>query len=377
MSKAKRLLIVSDTPMWLSDDGRVVTYEPTLREIEEVASLFEEVMWIGFHRKNYNFGSGRPTVVSTIKFKMLIASGGEQWISKIKNLVLLPYYFAMVTYYLMKNQYVHTRGPSIPAFLVVILSFIFRKKKYWNKYAGNWSSEHGPYFYRLQKKVLLKAQFSRVTINGRWRDQLPHVLSFENPCFTENELLTARQNSLKKNFEPPFTICFVGRLEEAKGVGNMLAAFGKLSDPTKVSVLILAGSGDLINHYETLAQKSAIPSRFMGAVKRIELNDVYAQSHILLLPSRSEGFPKVLSEAIAFGCIPVVANVSALSQFIQNGVNGFLLKDNSADTIKLTLDLILNRIDLQHISNNACALADQFTYQKFIDRIRHEVFYLK
>lgn len=113
----------------------------------------------------------------------------------------------------------------------------------------------------------------------------------------------------------------------------------------------------------------------MGAVKRSELNDVYAQSHILLLPSRSEGFPKVLSEAIAFGCIPVVANVSALSQFIQNEVNGFLLKDNSAETIKLTLDLILNRIDLQQISNNACALADQFTYQKFIDRIRHEVFF--
>ena len=374
MNKLKKLLIISDTPMWLNDEGHVVVYEPTLREIEEVASLFEEVMWLGYHRKDYKFGSGRPSVISTIKFKMLLASGGEQWISKIKNLILLPYYFTIVAYYLVQNHYVHTRGPSMPAFIVVILSFVLRRKKYWNKYAGNWSSEHGPLFYKLQKRILLKAHFSKVTINGKWSDQLPHVLSFENPCFTENELFAARQSSLRKNFESPFTICFVGRLEEAKGVGNMLKAFSRLNEPSKVSVLILAGSGDLKSYYENMAQQSSIPSCFIGAVNRNELNAVYVQSHILLLPSRSEGFPKVLSEGIAFGCIPVVANVSALSQFINNGVNGFLLKDNSAETIKMTMDFVLNQVDLQQISNNACALADKFTYEKFIDRIRYEIF---
>ena len=374
--REKTLLIISDTPMWYNDEGRVAVFEPTLREIEEIAVLFDEVIWLGFNRKNYKFGNGRTSSVASIRFKPLIPTGGHRWISKIKNLILLPYYVWMVIKYLVKSKYVHTRGPSIPAFITTLLSFVFRKKKYWNKYAGNWSADKAPLFYRIQKRLLLKATFSKVTINGRWDDQLPHIVSFENPCFTEHELLEARQIALHKKFEPPYTICFVGRLESAKGVGNMLEALGSIEQNKKVAVLILAGAGELRKEYEKVVEDFAISTLFTGALNRDRLNEVYSKSHFLLLPSQSEGFPKVVSEAVAYGCIPVITNISALDQYVKNGVNGFFLEDNKPRTIQVVLDSVLERNDLQRISSKACEMADAFTYQKFIERIRKEVFYL-
>ena len=53
---------------------------------------------------------------------------------------------------------------------------------------------------------------------------------------------------------------------------------------------------------------------------------IYSKCDFIILPSKSEGFPKVIGEAMNYGCIPIVSDVSCISQYIQNGVNGFLIK---------------------------------------------------
>ncbi len=361
--------------MWYDKQGNINIYEPTLREIEQVAVLFSEVIWVGFNRPNYVFGNGRPTTYPSIQFKLLMPSGGHTFLSKVRSIVLLPYYIITILGYLITSKNIHTRGPSVPALLTVLLSFFFRNKTYWHKYAGNWAADQSPFFYRFQKKLVLRAAFSKVTINGRWPDQRPHILSFENPCFTSSELELASRDGLKKTFQSPYIFCFAGRLEEAKGVGNLLKACSFLTSSSKISSFLLAGDGAGRKGYEELAKKSLCKIDFLGGLNRDQLNDVYAKSHFMILPSASEGFPKVLAEAAAFGCIPIVTNVSALEQYIQHGVNGFFLKDNKPETIQQTIDFILNgEHDLSEISNAARMLANDFTYEKFVDRLRREVF---
>ena len=111
---------------------------------------------------------------------------------------------------------------------------------------------------------------------------------------------------------------------------------------------------------------------FAGILSRNDLNQVYAESHIILHPSRSEGFPKVLAEAAAFGCVPVVSNLPGIDKIIQNNVNGIILEN-------LHIEKIVGRLLVVWSSNRkmrkmACEAhhwSKQFSYDYFLKSIIH------
>ena len=77
-----------------------------------------------------------------------------------------------------------------------------------------------------------------------------------------------------------------------------------------------------------------IKINFLGWISRIKLNKIYEKSHILILPTQSEGFPKVIDEAASYGCIPMVTNISPINQYIEHGNNGLLLDNPSINNIQ-------------------------------------------
>ena len=68
----------------------------------------------------------------------------------------------------------------------------------------------------------------------------------------------------------------------------------------------------------------------LGLLNRKDIFKIYSQSHILILLSKTEGFPKVVAEAAVFGCVPVVSNFNGISEIIEHGNNGFIM--NSFDS---------------------------------------------
>jgi glycosyltransferase involved in cell wall biosynthesis len=94
----------------------------------------------------------------------------------------------------------------------------------------------------------------------------------------------------------------------------------------------------------------------------------------LLLPSTaSEGFPKVIAEGAAYGCIPLVSNVSSITQYIEHGQNGIILDP-------LTPNQLIKEINLLHqnqaktIALEAHEMAKAFTFSRFTERLKKEVF---
>ena len=97
--------------------------------------------------------------------------------------------------------------------------------------------------------------------------------------------------------------------------------------------------------------------------------------HIIVLPSKAEGFPKVIAEAANYGCVPVVSDISALGQYICEGINGFLIPPKRLYEGKLIEDLvaILKRKDLDKVAQASYEMADDFTFEKYIFRIKKEI----
>ncbi|MBL7853035.1 MAG: glycosyltransferase family 4 protein [Cyclobacteriaceae bacterium] len=363
----RKLLIISATPVQIVN-GEARVFEPTLREIESLIPFFDRILWFAYPMTKTAGGLFRPPVIKNIDIRLLPGvHGGPRLIDK---LAMIPRLFGMIglLYHNMRRfQYIHTRGPSVPALLAIILSFVLTRKKYWHKYAGNWGQQMPPLAFGIQR-WLLKHSNQTVTVNGSWSNQNSNVISFDNPCFTELELAAARQvtRSFKNH---PLRILFVGRMEERKGIFVLLEAAGVLQGPDYEFVLVGPGYDDdkFLRKLKTLKNVS-----YRGELSRVELNIEYQSSHFLVLPSFSEGFPKVVSEACGFGCIPIVTNVSAIEQHITPDV-GFLLERPNVQNLVDCL-LRVRESNLAEMSRNAQLLAERFTYERFAMRISTEVF---
>ncbi len=119
-----------------------------------------------------------------------------------------------------------------------------------------------------------------------------------------------------------------------------------------------------------------MPIIFYGAIAKDEVIKIYDICHYIILPSKSEGFPKVIGEAMNYGCIPIVTNVSCIGEYIYHNENGVLMEKVSSKNIKTALlqSFAINQNGFDKIINSNYKLASIFTYERYNDRIKKEIF---
>lgn len=370
----KSLLVISDTPFYrVGEHFRV--FEPTLHEIEEVSDLFEVVTWVSYLRSDTEPNARLTNVKNLVLKPIKNRRGGKSIWRKIGVLFSIPLQAKHFYEEIVKTDIVHTRGPSVPALLVILYSFFDRKRIYWHKYAGSWNETNPPISYRFQRWLLLKLATPNVviTINGKWPGLHRGFISIENPCVKESYLKHVRDS--KMSFKGKLRVCFVGSLDPNKGALRLVKALLAKDIESFIQGIWIIGDGAEKQELEELARKSSLPIYLPGYLSRQEIFDsIYSMCHLMLLPSKTEGFPKVVAEAAAHRCIPVVTSVSALDQYIQDGVNGFLLEDSTSESIQRAfLERIQQHPDLEGVSNRAFAMAHLFTYERFRNRIEQDV----
>lgn len=370
-----KLAIISHTEHYLDDKGNPVGWGATVREINNLLKIFSEVIHIAPLHSGKAPGSSLGYTSDKIKFIPLVPSGGEGIRSKIKIVTSAPKNLKIIKKTLDAVDYVQFRGPTNLGLYVIPYLSLRKHPKRWFKYAGNWAEENPPLSYALQR-WWLKANFQKatVTVNGKWPNQEDHVISFENPCITDEELREGRAIAEQKNFEGPLTLCFVGRVETAKGVGRIIEAFKEFSTDL-IRKIIFVGDGPERPALEEKAKILKVDYEFKGSLTRYEIADVYKDSHIFCLPSTaSEGFPKVIAEAAAYGCVPVVSSISSIGQYVKNNENGLLLNSVRPDAIEKDFRKLLeDRKQMKYLSGNVVNIAGKFTYDHYNSRILNEV----
>ena len=373
----KPLLVLSDTPFYCSGT-QTSAFEPTLREVEELAHVFANITWISYQRGALAPGHARVPKCENIELiSMPDYRGGLGFLNKLKVLISLPVQVMFILRYLRKYPVVHTRGPSVPAFLALLLSFVVRRPIYWYKYAGNWSESNSPLSFGLQRWLLKRQRSDKfhISINGNWSGLHAGFSNWENPCLEEKEWQAGSQ--LQKDFSGKWRICFVGNLDPFKGAKRLVTALCTPEIAEKIDEVCVVGDGPELSELNSLRAALPFPLRLCGYMPRHAIfGQVYRNSHFLVLPSESEGFPKVIAEAAAHQCIPVVSRVSAIDQYIAHGENGFLLSDTSVACIGGVFGAdILNRdpVELKSIALRASAMAKPFTYEYFRQKVKNVI----
>jgi glycosyltransferase involved in cell wall biosynthesis len=262
----------------------------------------------------------------------------------------------------------------MPAFLAILISLIKRDRIYWHKYAGSWDEPNPPRFYAFQRYLLKKAGNTHVTINGHWKKQEKHLLSFENPCLAEQEISWIEKHSAPRDFSGKLNFCFIGNIRAAKGMDFIVEAFSRM-DLSRVDRVHFIGDGEARPEYQRKAESLDLPFVFHGFTLRSEMHAILNECHFLLLPSKSEGFPKVIAEVSPYGIIPVVTAISSIPQYVHHGENGFLVDKPTTDSLEETLNALLgtDAETLQDISRQASELHRKFTYSYYNKRIRRDI----
>ena len=89
----------------------------------------------------------------------------------------------------------------------------------------------------------------------------------------------------------------------------------------------------------------------------------------------SEGFPKVIAEAMNFGCIPVVSMVSSIGQYVKHLETGFCLKEvNNIEIIDALRGVFnLKNGNYQLMISKQRMLIENFTFAYYNQRIKSEL----
>lgn len=145
--------------------------------------------------------------------------------------------------------------------------------------------------------------------------------------------------------EPPLLV-FVGRLLPVKGVDVLLAAFARVRAALPATRLAIVGEGEA---EDTLRQQAASLGladsvTFTGHLDRIALRALLARARVFVLPSRSEGLPLALLEAMATG-LPAVASAVGGVPEVLSGECGRLVAPGDPTALAGALEELLREPD--------------------------------
>ena len=372
-NRSRSLVIISHTPHYLDENNDFVGYEPTVKEINFLSDIFDKIYHIA-PLYNYKSKQGNLKYISNrIRFIPIKPTGGKKLLDKIKILLFIPYNLKIIKNIISKTDYIHFRAPTnIGIYLLPYLFFCNQVK--WIKYAGNWKEKSPPLSFKLQRWFLKKNFLNTcVTINGKWPNQEKHLLSFENPCITDEEFMHCLENLNNKEFKETISICFVGELVKNKGAHLLLESLDFIKNNDCLDTVYIVGEGIEKENLKTIYNGN-INIEFLGFLPKKELNEIYKKSHLFVLPSKTEGFPKVIAESLLFGCIPIVPDISSIGQYIgqEKGI-GFLLQNNTAKSIAQIIDKYLdNRDSYIYKEQDYLNLCKKFTFKYYNKRIFNE-----
>jgi glycosyltransferase involved in cell wall biosynthesis len=131
--------------------------------------------------------------------------------------------------------------------------------------------------------------------------------------------------------DAPLRLLFVGRFAFNKGIDVLMQVARRLIAEKKPGTVqfMLAGGGPLLEHYKAAGLPENV--QLLGRVDDEALERLYSECHGLVLPTRFEGMPTVVLEAMAHARPVLVSDVGASAELVETGRNGYLLPPGNAE----------------------------------------------
>jgi glycosyltransferase involved in cell wall biosynthesis len=161
-------------------------------------------------------------------------------------------------------------------------------------------------------------------------------------------------------------LLYVGAMNFSKGLVELLQAAKRLDEEGVIFDLHLAGSGGRKGFFQEMALKMGIAKRvqFLDWIDHGNIARLYRSTDVFVLPSYSEGCPKVILEAMAAGVPIVGTSVGGIPYVVRNGREGFVVAPRDVEGLFEALHKLLADKELRkRMGKAALARARLFTIE--------------
>jgi glycosyltransferase involved in cell wall biosynthesis len=157
------------------------------------------------------------------------------------------------------------------------------------------------------------------------------------------------KSSQEEDSGEEISVTMASRLLKDKGIREYFEAARLISDQRKDVRFVVAGKIDLGNpnsltqcEYDEMRKHDFI--EFMGHVSDME--ELFKESNIVVLPSYREGFPKVLMEAASYSKPSITTDVPGCNEAVKHNITGLVIPSKN---IQALVDAIVYLIDNSEI----------------------------
>lgn len=220
--------------------------------------------------------------------------------------------FFFLLFNLKNYQIIHCSQIDLHVPVVLLFKYFFRKKviirlsgaSFYGDFARVKKLKGGSLILsaakRVDKVVALTEEIEKELIsNGFSRNKIIII-----PNGVNIELFSPKKKSGSQSF---LKICYIGRLEDGKGLEILISAFGSVKKKCSQARLVVVGHGSKIPELKQQIERLNLFNHIDLVGEKEDVLNYYHQSDILIAPSESEGMSNVLLEAMACG-LPVIAS---------------------------------------------------------------------
>jgi glycosyltransferase involved in cell wall biosynthesis len=255
--------------------------------------------------------------------RKLVRGSDVVWLQMLYSYPTLAWYFCK------KNQVTIVGQGGDP-----LEGAVINPKRKWYNYFRAWQSR------RMSVQADIAVFVSR-SLAELYADSGDNVLISNNSRIRESMLSAPRNHHIDSKLKA----IFIGRISKEKSLEDFILAMSKFE---KVEFTIV-GTGYERGRLEALAQE-------LGCSKRIhwlgkiawgdKLFDLIRDSDLLVLPSATEGMPKVVLEAMSQSIPVLVTNVGGIPEVVKDGISGFIVNPGQPDELVSCLRRMLEEPNL-------------------------------
>ena len=309
-----------------------------------------------------------------------------------------------------------SRNMQIPSFWLTLCWFLIRMRKNFDVIHAHGTYQHGPVGFMgrlLGKPTFLKVAMAESDIafqrqgriwgriNKFFVRRFDHYIAtseqirqeFLDCGFPPDSIVKIANGVDTERFHPPGSIqekedlkrkfgfpagpliIYCGMIIPRKNVDLIVKVFCDIHKTNLTSHLALVGpwpeetaseSGGYIGHLHRLLRGAGLEKHVTFAGYQECIEQYLRAADLFFFPSKQEGMPNVLLEAMASGLPCIASRISGTEDLIENGVNGLLLDPDSEDGFAELLNRVLGNPGLHHqLANKARAtILERYSLQE-------------
>ncbi|MCO4665451.1 glycosyltransferase [Streptococcus infantarius] len=231
----------------------------------------------------------------------------------------------------------HAEGPSA---MLPIIKFLSKKKVIvtvhgldWKR--DKWGDGFASKYIKFGEKMAAKYADEIIVLSEGVKEYFKETYNRDTRFIpngvTRPEVLKADIIRKKYNLGKDGYFLFLGRIVPEKGIHYLIDAYSEVKTDKKL--VIAGGASDTDSYYEELRKKASNNENiiFTGFVQGQELEELYSNAYVYVLPSDLEGMPLSLLEAMSYGNCCLTSDIEECSDVMEDC--GVTFKQSSVEDL--------------------------------------------